>query len=501
MNNNYYRWLYGDCNCGCQNNYRQIEDCDCEQILLDISNIHTDINVLQEEIDDIDLSNYYTKTEVDALIPSLSGYATEEWVINQGYLTDADLSDYALKSEIPVVPTNVSSFINDAGYLTDHTPLKTINGQAISGSGNITIEASGGTVDVDSTLDPTSTNPVENKAIVEALNGKLDASAYTPTDLSNYVTKVELIQYITNLQQQIDSLQAAVSGCCGETGETTYRWVVMTGENDYLCSGTTKMTKEKKQQSSDGITWTDVVPAEYRMGDTVLEENSVSCGYVPPTPTPTGNTAFMLNYSGDTNIINTFNENADCNWINGQYIVMHQTTDHEILLKSCSHTFDCDEFTEVNTPYEINVSISGTSSIIPDGFYADTDLIEGNVLTGCSRIGNYAFSGCSKMKTFSIGIPNGFMNMPRIVNGNVETYRIECSASTKVQSIGNYAFKNCATLEAVEIYCADVVPTLGTGAFDGCTSLRAIIVPSSMLNDFKTASGWSQYASIIVGDH
>ena len=107
-----------------------------------------------------------------AEVPSLDGYATEEWVQEKGYATlsdipadvsafnnDAgyltehqdvsgkadiediptktsdltndsgfltqhqDLSDYALKSEIPVVPTNVSAFNNDAGYLTQHQDL------------------------------------------------------------------------------------------------------------------------------------------------------------------------------------------------------------------------------------------------------------------------------------------------------------------------------------------------------------------------------------------
>jgi hypothetical protein len=60
--------------------------------------------------------------------------------------------------------------------------LKTINGQVISGTGNIEITASGGTITVDSELSLISTNPVENKVITEALNGKLDASAYTPTE-------------------------------------------------------------------------------------------------------------------------------------------------------------------------------------------------------------------------------------------------------------------------------------------------------------------------------
>ena len=211
--NEYYRWLYGADRCGCSNGYAKIADCDCEAILLRLTNAENDIIAISG---DTDLSDYYTKAEVDALIPSLSGYATEEWVLNKNYLTDADLSDYAteewvlnkhyltnadmsdyaLKSEIPVVPTNVSSFINDAGYLTEHTPLKTINGQTISGSGNIVIEGSGTSVTVDENLDPTSTNPVENKTIVEALNGlnesKLDASAYTPTDLSNYYNKQEV---------------------------------------------------------------------------------------------------------------------------------------------------------------------------------------------------------------------------------------------------------------------------------------------------------------------
>lgn len=86
---------------------------------------------------------------ISAEVPSLSGYATEQWV-------------------------------EDKNYLTEHQPLKTINGYTISGTGNIEITASGGSVSVDSELSLESTNPVENKVITEALNDKLDASAYTP---------------------------------------------------------------------------------------------------------------------------------------------------------------------------------------------------------------------------------------------------------------------------------------------------------------------------------
>ena len=57
-----------------------------------------------------------------------------------------------------------------------------------------------------------------------------------------------------------------------------YRWVNTT---DYMCSGTTKYAKMKKQVSYDnGMTYIDVVPAEYMAGS-VIEYQSADCGYSP----------------------------------------------------------------------------------------------------------------------------------------------------------------------------------------------------------------------------
>lgn len=209
MNNAYQKWLAGE---GCCNahNFIHIETsdckkedvCECERILLEISNLHTDDLVLQEQIDELsgdvankldasaytptDLSDYYTKEEVDALIPevpSLSGYATEQWVLDKHYITGVDLSDYATKEEIPSLSGYATEqWVENKGYLTEHQPLKTINGQVISGTGNIEITASGGSINVDYVLDSGSTNPVVNSAITVAINSKLDASAYTPTE-------------------------------------------------------------------------------------------------------------------------------------------------------------------------------------------------------------------------------------------------------------------------------------------------------------------------------
>ena len=70
-----------------------------------------------------DLSSYALKSE----IPSLDGYATEEWVENKGY---------ALESEIPDV----------SGYVQE-TNLKTINGESLVGKGDIVIQTTAANIE------------------------------------------------------------------------------------------------------------------------------------------------------------------------------------------------------------------------------------------------------------------------------------------------------------------------------------------------------------------
>ena len=71
-----------------------------------------------------DVSGFATKDDISSVeskIPSLEGYATEQWVEAKGYLTEhQSLENYALKSEIP---TKTSDLTNDSGYLTEHQSL------------------------------------------------------------------------------------------------------------------------------------------------------------------------------------------------------------------------------------------------------------------------------------------------------------------------------------------------------------------------------------------
>ena len=95
------------------------------------------------------------------------------------------VGDYATKTELA----------SKQDTLVSGTNIKTINGQTLLGEGNIDITG-GGTITVDSELSTTSENPVQNKVITNAINGKQDAGDYALKseipDTSELATKEEL---------------------------------------------------------------------------------------------------------------------------------------------------------------------------------------------------------------------------------------------------------------------------------------------------------------------
>ena len=143
--------------------------------------------------------NYYTKTEVDT-----------------------SLESKANKTEIPTVPTNVSAFTNDAGYLTQHQTLKTINGETIVGNGNIEI-SSGEETDPIWTAEKvnyytktevnTSLETKANKTEIPSLNGYateqwVGQQGYLTQhqSLDNYYTKSEVDGIVGNVNNALSEI-------------------------------------------------------------------------------------------------------------------------------------------------------------------------------------------------------------------------------------------------------------------------------------------------------
>ena len=105
-----------------------------------------------------DLTNYYTKSEVDNLIAEieidLSDYYTKEEInqlVNQFPTKseiDARFNDYYTKTQVNGLISDLENIVDDKqDTLVSGSNIKTINNESILGSGNIDIQGGGGSVE------------------------------------------------------------------------------------------------------------------------------------------------------------------------------------------------------------------------------------------------------------------------------------------------------------------------------------------------------------------
>lgn len=178
--------------------------------------------------------------------------------------------------------------------------------------------------------------------------------------------------------------------------------------------------------------------------------------------------------------------------------------------------YECSRLTSVTIPDSV-------TEIGEDAFYKCSNLTSVTIPNGVTSIGEDAFSGCSNLT--SITIPDGmttigpgaFYNCNNLTSITIPDSVTEigdsafygCDNLTSV-TIGNgvteirrAAFKYCNSL--MSIYCKpQTPPSLEYGyysswPFDNISSAARIYVPTQSVAAYKSASGWSTYASMIIG--
>ena len=282
--------------------------------------------------------------------------------------------------------------------------------------------------------------------------------------------------------QTRERLKEAGSAQCGDTPQppepgTQERWVVVPGE--YLCDATNKREMLKKQISEDGgITWEDAEPEETKYGD-VIEYDSEDC--VMAVITYLNGTESKVRYRFG---------------VIGEDDIDNRADVVDVVINDCTNRISV---------YTFRGCTSMTSITIPDS----VEIIDYNAFENCTslttlrlpknldEISSELFKGCTGL--VSVDIPN------------------------KVEYINGESFRGCTSLTSVTIPAS--VTWIGSKyVFDGCTSLRQVVirattpptldedygplfencnnclikVPSSSVQAYKEAEGWSNYADRIV---
>ena len=125
-------------------------------------------------------------------------------------------------------------------------------------------------------------------------------------------------------------------------------------------------------------------------------------------------------------------------------------------------------------------------------FYGSRDFIYVAIGSRTTTIGKSAFEICN---ISSIDLGSGLTTI------ETQAFRY-CSGLTSVvipssvTSIGNYAFNYARNLTSVTVL-ATTPPTLGSSVFNAYQNDYPIYVPAESVEAYKSASGWSDYASRI----
>ena len=510
----------------------------------------------------VDLSNYYNKAESDdkyalkTSIPTLNGYATEEWVNSKGYLTShQDLTDYARKAEI-----------------------KTVNGNSLIGSGDIQIEV-GSSVDLSNYYTKTdSDGKYALKTDIPSLNGYatedwVNRKGFLTThqSLENYYTKSEVDNkgYLTEhnpidqefsttsenavsnklitirlneIERVLEELKKSSGGTTPPIppSPTTYTLTITSSASDgasitptyTVNSGETSSSTTATTLTFNSGTTVEVTPSKIDgyttpNAQTVTMDSDKQMTFTYQKETVVEPTTTVVNLKYKTTMANqhatlmaSYNNSIKKFTVDGIDVTLPTTNGAPL-----SYTFpssgehvatyevekgkeqdafndtlfsSCKELTSIDIP-------SGVTTIWLSTFAYCESLTSVTIPNTVTSINNSAFYRCSSLT--SVTIPNSVLTIG-------DTAFMYCTNLEKVvfsdqlQSIGKQAFYNCEKLTDFKVYGYNVakqyplttvgeqafalcyslpnyplpygVTTIGNSAFEDCRSIQSLLVPNGV---------------------
>lgn len=331
------------------------------------------------------------------------------------------------------------------------------------------------------------------------------------------------------------SLEACERG--SECTELEYRWVDMELADDYICDGTNKYKKQKKQQKCvTEETWTDVYPYEYQKGD-LIEQNSVDCGYEPSVEyhiygATDGHGSINISpskeYYSSTDIV-TITALPSTNYIFSCYnyggnMTYGSVAYNSVLNLTMSHNWYVSAMFKSAAPsvgslyysyyhgkeiwYEwskstlsksdnagslasIIIDYSGVIQTIPNSAFSSQSYLIFISLPNCSYIGDAAFYSCHSLQFVNLPLCEyidsyafdycwalQLIDLPVCLSINRDTFH-DCLSLVSVNLpnctfVGDEAFRNCRALLSISLPLCEY---LGDDALWNCKALQSIDLP------------------------
>lgn len=162
------------------------------------------------------------------------------------------------------------------------------------------------------------------------------------------------------------------------------------------------------------------------------------------------------------------------------------------------------------------VDLSSCGRIPSNAFIGCTSLSSVTLNDSITYISSQAFNTCasltsitlpSKLQSLGSGAFAGSGLTSITLPDTLDDIGSSCFESTKLEdivipssvvAIRNDCFNNCKNLKTVKM-TGKLPSVFGVRVFYNCTSLETIYVPSEYLEEYKSATNWSEYADYMVG--
>ena len=155
---------------------------------------------------------------------------------------------------------------------------------------------------------------------------------------------------------------------------------------------------------------------------------------------------------------------------------------------------DTTDIPAANFDTEIENLPSGDNSVLKSMIERTATSVE--IPNDVTAIGDYAFCGYKSLE--SITIPDSVTSIGYGAFSKCESLA-SITIPSSVESIGDNAFYDCRSLLEVDFSAHTSIPSIGYQTFWGVPNACTIKVPSSLLDEWKSATFWSELDCNFVG--